>query len=419
MGERPVPAHACDGQLRAGHSATNQELEMRREAIQKRTNPGAIPLAVASLMTTFAVCGVAHAAKPVPSLNAAVCASLSGLWASPTCTIPEGVNGVASADFRITKSNVLDVRGGLTVNKGVTIANAGAIAVANTMGVVPPEFDEAGLMAGILVLGAIDNAGVITIGNQADSTVGIAISVSVSVKESDPLDPNPLLVVPGALNNSGTVVIQNSGQSQGINNLGSLSNAATGAITVANSLTGSVGIRNRRDSSVGSQYYIVGTLTNAGRLTTGEGGDGASRGVSNSGSFINAVTGTFTIGASTVTDVLAYGFRNNGTFTNFGTFINNRGSYDNSVPENSTWGSYNLGTMVNYGKNYTGTAAQRTGSFYNEALLLNLGEITSYGDIIDVGAFMVNYATLYNYGRILGGVNLGICIDQPGSFGGC
>jgi hypothetical protein len=140
--------------------------------------------------------------------------------------------------------------------------------------------------------------------------------------------------------------------------------------------------------------------------------------VSNSGSFINAVTGTFTIGASTVTDVLAYGFRNNGTFTNFGTFINNRGSYDNSVPENSTWGSYNLGTMVNYGKNYTGTAAQRTGSFYNEALLLNLGEITSYGDIIDVGAFMVNYATLYNYGRILGGVNLGICIDQPGSFGG-
>jgi len=389
---------------------------MRQEQIHVRGRARAIPVASAFFGAALAVSGMAHAARPVPSLNAAVCAALSGQWASPTCTIPEGTNGVASSDFRITKASALDVKGGLTINAGVTIANAGAITIANTAGVTPSEFGD-GLAAGILVLGTLDNAGSITIQNVTDGTVGIATSVSVA--PSDPMVPNPFQVTPGVLANAGLIAIHNTGSSQGINNLGALTNSATGTITVANGLTGGSGIRNRRDVSLGSQYYVVGTLTNAGALTIANSADGPSRGISNSGSFTNAATGTFAIAASEVSDPLSYGFRNNGTFTNFGAFINNRGSLNDASFPDSTWGTYNIGTMINYGKTSVGAESARSGTFYNEGVMLNLGDITSYGALFDNSGYMVNYATFYNFGLIVGGANLGVCLDEPGSQGGC
>ncbi len=75
--------------------------------------------------------------------------------------------------------------------------------------------------------------------------------------------------------------------------------------------------------------------------------------------------------------------------------------------------------MVNYGKTYGGTAAAPTGTFYNEAVMLNLGELKTYATLLDVSGYMVNYATVYNYGLIIGGGNLGICLDEPDSLGGC
>jgi hypothetical protein len=60
-----------------------------------------------------------------------------------------------------------------------------------------------------------------------------------------------------------------------------------------------------------------------------------------------------------------------------------------------------------------------TGTFYNEFIMMTLGEITSYGVMYDSGySIMVNYGTIYNYGQIYGGGNVGICIDEPGNPGG-
>lgn len=384
----------------------------------KSSGAGRIPFVLAFTVAAFLASGAVYGArpKPAPDINAAVCTSISGVWAPHLCTILAGSNGVASTDFKIPKGNTLDVKGSLTVNADVTITNSGAIVVENTAGVIPTEFNDGSLMAGILTLGTIENSGTITIQNASPDTAGIAISVTVS---DNPSGPNPLLVLPGVLTNSGVVTIRNSGASQGINNLGTLENAAAGTIAIANSLTDSVGIRNRRDDTLGSQYYIIGTMTNAGRITVANTGDGDSRGISNSGSFTNSPTGTFTINASTVSDVLAFGFRNNGSFTNFGTFVNNRGSYNKDTPADGTWGSYNIGMMVNYGRTFGGTSAQRTGTFFAEGFMINLGEITSYGLFYDMSGMMANFATFYNYGLIVGGGNLGICLDEPGSFGGC
>lgn len=389
---------------------------MKKENIRWRSRVRGAPLAMAWLGVALSISPPVGAAKPTPTLNPAVCTAISGQWTWPTCTIPEGSNGVASADFKIAKPTVLLVRGSLTVDAGVTITNAGSIVIENSGGVIPVEFGD-GLMVGVLIRGALDNAGSITLQNVSPGTAGIATVVSVT--PNDPPAPNRFRVAPGVLSNSGVIAIQNAGETQGINNLGSLNNAESGVIVAANSLTGSVGIRNRRDASLGSQYYIVGALTNAGGITTANTGDGGSRGISNSGAFVNAATGTFTIGASSVSDVLAYGFRNNGSFTNFGTFINNRGVFNLDLAADSTWGSYNLGVMINYGKTLVGTSASHAGTFQNEGLMLNLGEITSYGTFNDMTGSMVNLGTFYNYWLINGGGNLGICVDQPGSLGGC
>ena len=81
--------------------------------------------------------------------------------------------------------------------------------------------------------------------------------------------------------------------------------------------------------------------------------------------------------------------------------------------------------MINYGTTYAGTAdAPGTGVFYNapgSSIMINLGKIISYGGFGDFseGATMINYGTFYNYGGIGGGLNKGICIDEPDGFGGC
>jgi hypothetical protein len=396
---------------------------------------GTFTFALAFIMAGFVASGVAFAAKPkpAPDINDKVCQSISGVWTPHKCTIPVGIDGVASSDFKIGKGNALDVKGSLTISIGVTIANSGTIIVENVAGVAPAAFGDPPLVAGILVLGTLDNSGSITIQNASENTEGIA--VSVSVMQDDPPVPNPFVVVPGVLTNSGTITILNAGNSQGINNLGTLDNLASGTITVASGSTGgglaaSVGIRNRRDGlppaweallSPGSGYYITGTMTNAGRMTTANSGDAEGRGISNSGSFTNTATGTYTINPSAVSGDVAWGLRNNGSFTNFGTFTNNRGRLNDIDLPSMPWGSYNLspGAMLNYGKTYVGTPSDAAGTFYNEFIMINFGEITSYGGLADVYGLMINYGTLYNYAQIGGGGNVGICINEPGSPGGC
>ena len=375
------------------------------------TNALVLALPVAALLASSAVYGARP--KPAPDINATVCQSISGVWTSHTCTIPAGSEGVANSDFKISKGNTLDVKGSLTVKTEVTISNAGTIVVENVTGVTP-EYGDPGVMAGIVVLGTLDNSGAITIRNVTDNTEGIAVSALVS--DNSLLVPNPFVIVPGVLTNLGTITIQNTGQTQGINNnVGVLNNAASGTITIANSLTSSVGIRNERLS----------TITNAGVMTIANSGDagvdgvGGGRGLSNAGSFTNAATGTLTINPSPsgVAGDAAWGLRNNGSFTNLGTFINNRGVYSGN-PDTSTWGSYNLepGAMMNYGRTYVGTPSDGSGTFFSVSLMMNLGEITSYGALI--GGAYLNYGTIYNYGFIQSGADVGICIDEPGNPGG-
>ena len=379
---------------------------------------------LAAGVAAFVASGVSYGAPPKP-LNAEVCKGISGAWTPKTCTIPENTSGVVSSGVKINKGDTLDIKGSLTVNPGVTIDNDGTIIVENVAGVSTP-FDDSVWGAGLLVLGTLDNSGGITIKNETANTEGITVSVSVS--QNDPSDPNPFIVVPGTLTNSGTITVQNRYQTRGIKNLGTLANSATGTITVANSLTTSVGIYNRRDNHLDSKYYVSGAMTNAGRITISNSGDSSGNGIYSGGLFTNSATGTFTINPSAASDDAAIGFYNKGSFTNYGTFTNNRGSFNEVNPPTSTWGSFNElgGTMINYGTTYAGTTPDRTGTFYNDAIMINLGKITSYGVLVDLtenesplGSTMINFGTLYNYGAIYGGTNKGICIDEPGAPGGC
>ncbi len=136
-------------------------------------------------------------------------------------------------------------------------------------------------------------------------------------------------------------------------------------------------------------------------------------GIYNNALITNSATGTLAIEPSQESDD-ARGLYNSLSFTNYGTFTNDRGSYNGDVTT-STWGSYNVqpGTMINYG------TTSATGTFHNELIMLNYGTITSQGTFDDNTGLMINYGTFYNYGRINGGTNKGICIDEPGAYGGC
>jgi hypothetical protein len=179
-------------------------------------------------------------------------------------------------------------------------------------------------------------------------------------------------------------------------------------------LTSSVGIYNRRVKlTFDNQFYVTGTLTNAGSITILSSGDSNGYGIYNVSLFTNSTTGTFTIDPSPASDD-AGGFYNAGSFTNYGTFTNNRGSYNNGDdPAVSNWGSFNVpvGTMINYG------TTSATGTFYNQLIMLNYGTITSQGTFYDETYLMINYGTFYNYGIIFKGTNKGICIDEVGGSG--
>ncbi|HET9651120.1 MAG TPA: hypothetical protein VFP36_02965 [Usitatibacter sp.] len=361
-------------------------------------------------VAAFVAPGLIHA-KPAPGapLSAAVCKAINGEWTSPyTCTIPEGTSAVASSPFKIGAGVTLDIRGSLTIDRGVTVANMGAITIANSGSVAPGDWE-----AGVRVFGTLDNSGTITIQNVyygtdtsgTEGTEGIFVSLTIDPADSDRV---PFVVVPGTLTNSGVITIQNSGnQTRGIKNDGAMVNSASGVITVGNSLSGSRGIYNRRGSQ-GSTFYINGTVTNAGSMTISNSGDSDSRGLYNQGVFTISANGILTIEPSSDA---AMGVVNGGSITSFGTYTNNRGALDN--PEASL-GTYNFGTMVNYGSIFA------SGIFYNESIMVNIGTITSHGGMADVsyGQTMLNYGTIYNYGGIGGGVNKGFCIDEPGDLPG-
>ncbi len=395
-----------------------------------------------ALSAAFVACGVSYGAKPYPALNATACTGISGAWAtlpSPTCTIAPGSFGVVSSDLRIVNGVKLDIQGGLTIKRGATVSNAGTIIVENAGGVAPvPPFHD--WETGVLVFGTLDNSGSLTVANVYDATnatpqgtEGITVSFAVGGSQSD---PSTYVVTAGALINSGTITVQNTARTRGIKNIGAFVNATSGTIIVANSGTSSVGIYDRREKlSSDNQFYAVGTLTNDGNIAIQSSGDSNGGlqygyGIYSVSFFTNSASGTLTINPSPVDDD-AGGFYNKGSFTNFGTFINNRGNIDEVDITKSTWGSVNelSGTMINYGTTNAGTITPGTGTFYNDSLMVNLGRITSHGVFVDVsygsnGSTMINYGTFFNYGLIGGGVNKGVCIDEPATDtspagGGC
>lgn len=386
---------------------------------RKRIGTTIITFVLAFSVAAFVASGVSYGAKPSTptALNATVCNGIGGMWSANTCTIPAGTSSVVSSGFKIYNGIVLDIKGSLTINTGVTVANAGTIIVENAGGVIPnnPLHDWE---TGLLVYGTLNNSGTITIANVYDATnfkgtEGITVSVSVSVTNWN--DPSTFVVVPGTLTNSGTIIIQNSAQTRGIENLGTIANSASGTITVENTGTSSVGIYNKR-FGLNSEFYINGTMTNTGSIAISSSGDsnnGAQYGygIYNISLFTNSATGTFTINPSPFSDD-ARGFYNAGSFTNYGTFTNDRGSYTGDLIT-STWGSYNwAGTMINYGT----TSAK--GTFYNNLMMLNYGTTTSHGTLVDAtpDKLMINYGTFYNYATIIGGTNKAICIDERSTY---
>ncbi len=386
-----------------------------------------ITFVLAFSVVAFVASGVCYGAKPSPSaLNAPVCGRIGGVWTPNTCTIPEGTAGVVSSGFTISNGVKLDIRGSLTIPSGLTVTNAssGTIIVENSGGIIPPStpLPFHNWETGMVVLGTLANSGTITIANVYDSTnlkpQGTeGITISVSVNATDPNDLSTYVAVPGALTNSGTIIIRNGDQTRGIDNLGTIANSASGTIEVANSGFGSVGIYNKRFG--GSQMYIDGTLTNAGSITISSSGDSNgpsgvqfSYGIYNQGLFTISDSGTFTILPSPNDDD-SRGLWNGGSFTNYGTVTNDRGSYfdgDGQGLSTAIWGSYNeAGTMINYGTTYA------KGTFYNSLIMLQYGTVTSSGtfyDATDPVLLMTNYGTFYNSGLIIGGKNRGICIDK-------
>lgn len=369
----------------------------------------AVTFVLAFSVAAFVTTGVSQAKPPpLPPLDAGVCAGIGGRWTPAICTIPESTTGVVNTRFKIGRGITLDIQGGLTIPRGVTVDNSGAIIVRNTSGVVPSDFDP--WPTGVLVYGSLDNSGTITIQGNGQGTEGI--TVSVSIDETGQEDPTPFVVVPGTLTNSGTIDIRNQDDTRGIKILGAVANSASGIINVANSGTTSVGIYNRRHVPYlqHPKFAINGILTNAGSVTIANSGDSDGNGMYNQGLFTNAAGGQFTIREpSPGSHDRAVGFWNGGGFTNFGRFTNDRGHVFSIDPLDVSWGSYNVaGTMINHG---TTTA---TGTFFNYVVMINLGTITSHGVFIDATEFltMINYGTFYNYGFIAGGVNKGICIDE-------
>ena len=117
----------------------------------KRIGTTTITFVLAFSVAAFVASGVSYGAKPSTptALNAMVCNRIGGVWSANTCTINETTSSLVSSGFKIYNGVVLDIKGGLTINPGVTIANAGAIIVENSGGVIPnnPLHDwETGLL---------------------------------------------------------------------------------------------------------------------------------------------------------------------------------------------------------------------------------------------------------------------------------
>lgn len=393
----------------------------------------------------FVGSGVSYAKpKPptLPTLNEAVCTAISGVWTANTCTIDSGTFGTVASSFTIGQGFRLDIKGGLTIPKGQTVASSGIIVVENEGGVVPTDgFDP--WETGLLVYGTLANDGIITVKNTYEypdplptcaelpctcndhgplhCTEGITVSISVAD-----------VITPGTLVNSGTINIQNSARTRGIKIIGTLHNSASGAILVANSGSTSVGLYNRRQ---GVGYDVNGMVINDGSITIANSGDYFEPGtgdpnyepVTNPPSPLNgyglynvgiitiSAGGKFTINPNSGSDAAA-GMYNAGSITSYGTFTNNRGD-----PQGSIWGCFNhTGTMINYGTTYTGfvdSSPVYTGQFFNNktGTMINLGTIFNYGRMHDesyFGALMINYGTIHDFGFIDAGSERGVCTEE-------
>lgn len=378
----------------------------------KRIGKTTITFVLTFCVAAFAASGVSYGAKPFPAtaLSPTVCSKIFGVWTTNACTIPAGIDGVAKQPFTVSNGVTLDVKGSLTINSGITVAvaNSGTMIVENAGGVTQSQFDD--WKTGVLVYGTLANSGTITIANVYDGSVRtVGISVWASATDFNDLST----YVYGTLTNSGRIDIQNSGETRGIENLGTITNSASGTITVANSGDSNycVGIDNKRfDAPDGS---IQATLTNAGTLTISTSGDNT-YGIFSYGFLTNS--GLLTVdslsGAAT-------GIYNGGSFTQTttGTYYNNHGYIDYEDTFSSVWGNYNTnGTMINYGTTYV------NGTFLTLGYtMINYGTIysTSTGAMIEYGGSMLNYGTIYNYGIIYGGKNYGTCIDEPPTGSGC
>lgn len=413
---------------------------MRQIAIAESRSIGTrtITLVLAFSVAAFISSGVSYAKPPsTTTLNATLCKALGGEWTTGpyTCTIPPGIDAVASSNFKIGDDTTLDIQGSLEIPTSVTVTCTGIIQVKNARGAVPDIPALGTWEVGLLIYGTLNNSGTIVVDNSYDPDTSPAlgtegITILLSAAPPTPGSELEMSIVPGALINSGTITIQNSGDlTRGIKNLGNLTNAASGRIEVANTVGTSVGLYNRR-VELGQTWRWNAVVTNSGSVTVKNTGDFVGMdfesdpaspngyGVYNVGFFMNTATGKFTIDPNEGLDT-AIGLFVSGVFTNYGTFRNNRGVMD------QTWGSVNpSGTMINYGTTLVGLVDSTpiaTGTFYNHLVMMNLGTITSYGLMADDSAdkTMINYGTIYNHGRIDAGVNHGLCIDESDGQGGC
>lgn len=309
-----------------------------------------------------------HAGKPapkLPKLDSVLCSGLGGTWTLNTCTIAEGAWGQATASFVIPSYVSLVIQGDGTppesptepylpctfvLGFGVTLQNDGFIHVqttgdlgfcnlgtlknAGSLEVANVSLDGTA-NTGMANLAMIANSGTITVNN-----VGGYYSIGILNLPHIPAEFSPYTfdtILP-TLTNSGTVIIENSGErSTGILNAGAISNA--GNITISADIFGNYGLDN-------------------------------------GGTFTNEVSGTLVnfFGDPTLLpptmNAPTYGVVNfDGTMLNYGS-VTNKG-----VIGTDGWAMLTFGTLDNYGVLYQ-----------SGGVLVNYGTVHNWGQILTDGS---------------------------------
>ena len=346
--------------------------------------------------------------------------------------IIQTTGGTLSNLGTITVSNTGTFSYGIQNNYGGTLSNSGTITVANSGSTGIYNFVATLSNSGTITL---SNTGPIAIHN-SDGTLSNSGTITVSNTGSIGIYNEQR----GVLNNNpgGTIVVSNSGGSDGISNSGGTI-INSGIITLSN--TGVTGIYNSVGDSLtnnavgtitvsnsGSSYgiYSGGTVTNFGTITVSNTGTGT-------GSYGIYSYGTLSSSGTIIVENSGYiGIYNGGTFTNSGSItVSNTGTASYGIAgdlsnfgtitvSNRGTGSYGIrnsgGTLSNSGAITVSNTGSSTGILNDRTFTNSAGGTITASNSGSYG--IQNHGTFSNSGTITvsNSGSSGITIYSGGTF---